>query len=159
MQEGRTEQDLRAWLRDQKIEATLHDHLPSVHTVAEAAEVMGVPEAAVAKSVIFVNDGEPVVVLAPGDAKVRDRYVIDHVGGARNRFRLARPAEVLEWTGYPVGGVPPFGHTRTMRTLMDERLFALDKALFGGGSDAALLEVAPAVVRETTRAELGRFAD
>lgn len=152
-----TPRDLVAWAKEHDVPVTLHDALPEVHTVRQAAEALGVTKGAIAKSVVFIAEGDPLVVLAPGDAKVVDRLVLDHVGGVRNRFNLAKPAEVLEATGYPVGGVPPFGHPKPLRTLIDERLLEQDRVIFGGGSDRALLEVSPAVVQRVTQAEPGRF--
>jgi prolyl-tRNA editing enzyme YbaK/EbsC (Cys-tRNA(Pro) deacylase) len=145
------------WARQRGLDVRLHDDLPLVKTVAQAAQALGVSPAQIAKSVVFMAEDRPVVVLAPGDAKVVDRLVVDHVGGVRNRFRLARPAEVLEATGYPVGGVPPFGYPRPVRTLIESRLLENDRVIFGGGSDRALLEVAPDDVKRVTKAEPGTF--
>jgi Cys-tRNA(Pro)/Cys-tRNA(Cys) deacylase len=145
------------WARQRGLDVRLHDDLPLVKTVAQAAQALGVSPAQIAKSVVFMAEDRAVVVLAPGDAKVVDRLVVDHVGGVRNRFRLARPAEVLEATGYPVGGVPPFGYPRPVRTLIESRLLENDRVIFGGGSDRALLEVAPDDVKRVTKAEPGTF--
>jgi prolyl-tRNA editing enzyme YbaK/EbsC (Cys-tRNA(Pro) deacylase) len=152
-----TPADVVRWAAAQGLEVRLIDDLPPVKTVAQAAEVMGTGTAAIAKSVVFVNGEEPLVVLATGDARIVDRLVVDHVRGARNRFRLARPDEVLEWTGYPVGGVPPFGHRVARRTLMDDQLLALARVYLGGGTDRSLLEAAPGDVARVTAAEVGRF--
>lgn len=149
--------DLRDWLQAHDVEARLHTALPRVHTVAEAAEAMGVGTDQVAKSVVCSHDGEPVVVLAPGDAKVDDRAVVDAIGGSRKRFRLARPDEVLAWTGYPVGAVPPLGYRDALPMLIEETLLDKDRVFFGGGADDALLEVAPVVVKDVTGARPGRY--
>lgn len=151
--------DVRRWLDTHRFEATLHEGLPRVHTVREAAEVLGVPEAAVAKTVVFDHDGTPLAVLAPGDAKVRDRLIAVHLGTTRNALRMAKPDQVLEWTGYPVGGVPPVAHANVLRILMDERLLELDRAIFGGGSDAALLELEPRALRAVLQPEMGVFSE
>lgn len=149
--------DVRAWTERHDVRADLHTDLPRVHTVAEAAEVMQTTPDRIAKSVVFDTPDGALVVLARGDAKVRERLVVDHVGGVRNDFRMAKPAQVLEWTGYPVGGVPPFAHRQPLRTLMDKALLSLETVVFGGGTDRALLSVAPAEVRRVTDAELGIF--
>lgn len=149
--------DVKRWLQANRLDAIWHEDLPRVHTVAEAAEVLGVPQAAIVKTVIFDHAGTPLAVLTPGDAKVRDRLVAVHLGASRNALRMARPGEVLEWTGYPVGGVPPVAHRQQIRILVDTRLLGLERAVFGGGSDAALVVVDPRALQAVIGAEPGVF--
>src|SRR5919199_2198075 len=77
-------------------------------TVAEAAAALGVEPAQIAKSLVFLADGEPVVCIASGAHRVDvdalalacDCAVIDK----------ATADDVRASTGFTVGGVPPFGH-------------------------------------------------
>lgn len=146
-----------SWAEERGIAVRLITDLPEVKTVVQAADALGVATSQIAKSVLFITQKGAVVVLAPGDAKVVDRLVLDHIGGVRNRFRLAKPDEVLKITGYPVGGVPPFAYPQPLRTLMEQRLLEHAKVIFGGGTDRSLLEVTPEDVRRVTQAETGRF--
>jgi prolyl-tRNA editing enzyme YbaK/EbsC (Cys-tRNA(Pro) deacylase) len=123
-------------------------------TVAEAAKALGVPEAAIAKSLVFLADGEPLVVIASGAHRVDtdvlalacDCAVIDK----------ATPGDVRAATGFPVGGVPPFGHGLPL--LMDETLLEQDVVYAAGGDGNTLFAVDPRRLAEATGARLVRIA-
>src|SRR5436309_10966649 len=80
----------------------------STATVAEAAAAIGCDPGQIAKSIVFVMDGEPVVVVASG----RHRIDFDKVCLALDcaEGRMATADEVRAATGFAVGGVPPIGH-------------------------------------------------
>ena len=126
-------------------------------TVAIAAEVMGTTVERIAKSILFLLEqgeagGEPLLVIANGTARVDYRRVADSVGVSRKRVRLADAATVQTITGYPVGGVPPLGHPRTLRTLIDRRVLAEPEVYAGGGALHALLRIAPSEIVRVTGA-------
>jgi prolyl-tRNA editing enzyme YbaK/EbsC (Cys-tRNA(Pro) deacylase) len=85
-------------------------------TAQEAADVHGVPVASIVKSLIVVADGKFVLCLVPGHIRM-DFEVISKLLSAKD-VRMATPEEVKEQTGYSIGGVPPFGHTHTLETLV-----------------------------------------
>jgi prolyl-tRNA editing enzyme YbaK/EbsC (Cys-tRNA(Pro) deacylase) len=75
------------------------------------------------------------------------------VGLSRKRVRLAGAAAVRAITGYPVGGVPPLGHPRRLRTLIDRRVLDQPEVFAGGGAVDALLRITPAEIVRVTGAE------
>src|SRR4051794_4828064 len=80
----------------------------STATVAEAANALGVVEGQIAKSIVFVMDGAPVVAAASGRPRIAGEKVcaaLDCAGG-----RMAWGEEVRAATGSPMGGFPPIGH-------------------------------------------------
>src|SRR4051812_19495520 len=80
----------------------------STATVAEAANALGVVEGRIAKSIVFVMDGEPVVAAASGRHRIDGERVCDALdggGGGRAWGDEGRAAP-----GSPIGGVPPIGH-------------------------------------------------
>jgi len=111
----------------------------STATVAEAADALGVQEGQIAKSIVFVMDGEPVVVVASGRHRIdRDKVCValDCAEG-----RMASADEVRAATGFPVGGVPPIGHG--LPVLFDSALLDYDLIYAAGGDGNTLFEVAP----------------
>src|SRR5919109_5661125 len=90
----------------------------STRTVAEAADAVGCDEAEIAKSIVFVADGEPVLCIASGGHRVDTEKLAEALDVAE--LRQAAPDEVRAATGFPVGGVPPFGHDLTV--VLDEAL-------------------------------------
>ncbi|MEM4417820.1 MAG: YbaK/EbsC family protein, partial [Nitrososphaerota archaeon] len=51
------------------------------------------------------------------------------------------PEEVMKYTGYPVGGVPPFGHTRPLKTWVDKSIARFELVYTSGGSPDTLLKI------------------
>ena len=103
-----------------------------VPTAAAAAAVLGVPVAAIANSLVFDADGEPLLVLASGAHRV-DTGKLAALVGAR-RVRRATPEFVLAATGQEVGGVAPTGHPARLRAVVDVDL-AAHALLWAGGGD------------------------
>lgn len=99
-----------------------------VKTVEQASKATGMPPSNIIKSLVFISDKGPVLVIVPGDRKV-DTYKLERIVG---KCRLAKPYEVKEVTGFSVGGMPPVGVP--LRTIVDKSL--LDKKdVIGGGGD------------------------
>ncbi len=142
-----------------RIEAKLHHDLGDAATVERAAEALGVSPAQIGKSIVLmVSEAEPVVVLVPGTRRADLHAVADHVRADVDAVRMATPEEVERFTGYPVGGVPPFGYARPVRTLVDQALLEHEQLFMGGGSDEAMLELDASGLRRLPDVSLGRFS-
>ncbi len=86
-------------------------------TAAAAAAQLGCEVAAIANSLIFSADGEPLLVLTSGAHRVDTAKVAARLGVAK--VKRADPEFVRTATGQPIGGVAPVGHPRPVRTLVD----------------------------------------
>ncbi|GLC47468.1 hypothetical protein PLESTB_000133800 [Pleodorina starrii] len=84
----------------------------------------------------------PLLVVVRLEDRVDERRVAELMQVARRRVRLARPEEVLAHTGFVVGSVPPFGHHRRLRTLVDTAVTRLTHVYGGGGDPDMELSVA-----------------
>ena len=88
-------------------------------TVSEAAEAIGCKPAMIAKTLSFLQDDTPVLILADGLARIDNRKY-------KERFHCkARmiPAELVEpLIGHDIGGVCPFGIHQDVRVYLDESL-------------------------------------
>ena len=89
-------------------------------TAAQAAAQLGVEIGAIANSLIFSADGEPVLVLTSGAHRVDTDRVAGLLGVSA--LRRAGPDLVRAATSQPIGGVAPVGHPRRLRTLVDTAL-------------------------------------
>ncbi len=118
-----------------------------------AAEAVGVEPAQIIKSLLFVADGQPVLVIASGEDRVDRKLLARHLGLSRKRVKMASVQEVERITGYGVGGVPPFGHRSLLRTLLDSRILNLTWVYGGGGADDVLLRVRPEEIVRAVGAE------
>ena len=108
----------------------------SSETAQASADLLGVDVGRIVKSLVFVTkgvakgvdngvakgaaEGMPVVALVPGDRRADMKAVAAELGVKKVRF--ADPEMVLQWSGFPVGAVPPVGHLQPMDILMDEGL-------------------------------------
>jgi prolyl-tRNA editing enzyme YbaK/EbsC (Cys-tRNA(Pro) deacylase) len=92
----------------------------SARTAAEAAAALGVEVGQITNSLIFVADGEPLLVLTSGRHRVDTAKVAELVGVAK--VSRADADFVREHAGVAIGGVSPIGHPRPLRTLVDVAL-------------------------------------
>jgi prolyl-tRNA editing enzyme YbaK/EbsC (Cys-tRNA(Pro) deacylase) len=90
-------------------------------TAAEAAAALGVDVGAIANSLVFLLDGDPVLVMTSGSHRVDTAWLGERVGGT---FARADAATVRDATGQVIGGVAPVGHPAPLRTFVDEALAA-----------------------------------
>lgn len=114
--------------------------LPTVcSTAARAAAALGVPLREVVKSLLFVADGAPVMVLVSGEASVDTAALARALGAAQ--VRLARGHEVLELTGYRPGAVPPCALATDLPVVADPDVFAPEVVYCGGGTTTTMLKI------------------
>jgi prolyl-tRNA editing enzyme YbaK/EbsC (Cys-tRNA(Pro) deacylase) len=109
-----------AALRAGGVAADVRELDESTRTAAEAAAALDVPVGAIVKSLLFLADGDPVLVLASGDHQVdttRVAAVLEVTTVKRADADAVRAA-----TGFPIGGVPPIAHQTTLRTIVDRHL-------------------------------------
>jgi len=91
----------------------------SARTAAEAAAALGVEVGAIANSLLFLLDGEPVLIMTSGSHRVDTAWLGEQVGGT---FSRANADVVKAATGQVIGGVAPVGHPTTLRTFVDSTL-------------------------------------
>jgi prolyl-tRNA editing enzyme YbaK/EbsC (Cys-tRNA(Pro) deacylase) len=111
----------------------------STRTVKDAALAVGCEEAEIAKSIVFVADGDPVVCVASGRHRIDTDRLAEVLDVAE--VRQAAPEEVRAATGYAIGGVPPFGHD--VPVLFDEALLQHERIWAAAGDPHSLFEVEP----------------
>lgn len=122
-------------------------------TVPAAAAALGVTAGQIIKSLLFLVRDQPVLVIASGETLVDRGALAARYGVGKKQIKLADAETVLRITGYPAGGVPPFGHPAALPTLLDRRVAAWDVIYGGGGDDRTLLRVAPGELARVTGAE------
>jgi prolyl-tRNA editing enzyme YbaK/EbsC (Cys-tRNA(Pro) deacylase) len=89
-------------------------------TAATAAAQLGCEVGAIANSLVFSADGEPLLVLTSGAHRVDTAKVAAELGA--QKIGRADPEFVYASTGQRIGGVAPVGHPRPIRTLVDNAL-------------------------------------
>jgi Uncharacterized conserved protein len=90
-------------------------------TAASAAAELGVEVGAIANSLVFTLDDEPILVMTSGGHRVDTAWLGERLGGKLGR---ASAEVVRESTGQVIGGVAPTGHPEQLRTFVDTALAA-----------------------------------
>ena len=103
----------------------------SARTAKEAAAALGIEVGQIASSLIFLADGEPVLVIASGGHRV-DTTQLAAVLGV-NEITKANADDVRAATGFAIGGVAPVGHPHPLRTIVDIALSRYDEVWAAGG--------------------------
>jgi len=85
----------------------------------------------VLKTVVFVGEKEPVLVVLPGDKKVNIEKLKQIT--KQEKIRMAKPDEVKEITGYSIGGVSPFGIEKDILKILDKSIFKNEIINIGSG--------------------------
>jgi Cys-tRNA(Pro) deacylase len=128
----------------------IHQFDESTHTAEDAARTVGADLGQIVKSLVFVAPGEddaldPILCLVSGPNRV-DLARLAAVLGERD-IRRASAREAQELTGYTIGGIPPFGHGRPVRTVMDPALTRYPIVWAAAGTQTAVFPVPPGTLR------------
>jgi prolyl-tRNA editing enzyme YbaK/EbsC (Cys-tRNA(Pro) deacylase) len=108
----------------------------STRTAAEAAAALGCDVGAIASSLVFAADGEPLLVVTSGGHRVDTEHVAGLIGVGR--IKRADADMVRNATGYAIGGVAPVGHPAPLRTLVDVALAGYDVVWAAAGHSHAV---------------------
>ena len=140
----------------------IHRLADTTHTAADAARALGVEQAQIVKSLVFVapREGgalEPVICLAAGTNRV-DVALLAAVTG-ESEIRRATAREARELTGFSIGGIPPLGHPRPVRVVMDADLGRYPEIWAAAGRDRSVFPISPAALRALTSATVAEIAE
>jgi Cys-tRNA(Pro) deacylase len=108
--------------RDRGLDIDVRTFPEGTKTAADAAAAIGVEVGQIVKSLIFAVDSEVVVAHVSGANQLDEKKLAAAAGG-RKAARVDADV-VRQATGYPIGGVPPFGHATPLRVFVDEDLLA-----------------------------------
>lgn len=141
------------------IEVTVFEE--STHTAAEAAAAVGAELGQIVKSLVFVapsDEGlQAVVALVSGPNRV-DVAQLAAVTGEPD-IRRATAREANEATGFVIGGIPPIGHARPLRVVMDPDLGRYPIVWAAAGLPTAVFPVPPATLRVLANATVVPIAE
>jgi len=129
----------------------------STATSQQAADNIGCELGQIVKSLCFIIDGQPIVVLASGDQRVDDRKLAEFYGVGRKKVKIASAEECVAIYGYEPGGVPPVGHrTPGLPIYIDDSLQRYEMLYAAGGAHNAIF---PITLAQLTAATGGTIAD
>jgi prolyl-tRNA editing enzyme YbaK/EbsC (Cys-tRNA(Pro) deacylase) len=126
----------------------------SARTAQLAAEAISTELGSIVKSLVFLADGEPVLVLVAGDRRA-DPAKLKALLQAR-RVVIADAERVKQETGFSIGGVPPVGHLWPLSTWIDRSLGRFETVYAAAGHPHAVFPIAYETLVQLTN---GRVAD
>ena len=104
----------------------------STATVELAAAAIGVEPGRICKSLSFLIEDRPVIILAEGMARVKNKKYKAQFG---KKARMIPREKVEEYIGHEAGGVCPFGLNSEVTVYMDESLRRWDVVYPAAGND------------------------
>ena len=110
---------VRAALRGHGLDPEIRWFDDAATTAPAAAAALGIEVGAIANSLVFLLDDEPLLVLTSGAHRVDTAWLGERLGGTIGR---ASKDMVKAATGQVIGGVAPVGHPSPLRTLVDVAL-------------------------------------
>lgn len=140
-------------LRDHKIDFEPHifDYVEKGGT-KHSAEVLGVDEHAVIKTLIFETDAKkPLIVLMHGDLQVSTKNLARYINV--KTVSPVSPEKANKLTGYLIGGTSPFGVKNKMPIYVESSILELPKIYINGGKRGFLVSIEPKVLREVLQIE------
>ncbi|QEW03734.1 YbaK/EbsC family protein [Microbacterium lushaniae] len=140
-------------LREEGIEGEIVVLPDAASTAALAAAALGVDVGAIANSLVFVSDGEPLLVMTSGAHRVDTAALAARLG--RGSIGRATPERVRQATGQAIGGVAPTGHPQPLTTIVDEALAAFPQLWAAGGTPHTIF---PLTFEELVRLTAGTVA-
>ncbi len=126
----------------------------STRTAALAAQALGTELGSIVKSLLFLADDRPVLVLVAGDRRA-DTARLRALLGAQ-QVQIADAERVRRETGYAIGGVPPLGHVQPLPTYVDASLARFQTVYAAAGAPRAVFAIDFRTLVEVTH---GHVAD
>ena len=128
----------RAYFRQFGMEDRVQEFTVSSATVDLAAKALGVEGARIAKTLSFLVDGEAVLIVCAGDARIDNAK---YKAFFHAKAKMLAPDEVEERIGHAIGGVCPFGIKEGVRVYLDETLKKYETVFPACGSSNSAIEL------------------
>ena len=144
---------VRAYAEARGVPIEVKRFAATTRTAEDAARQIGTRVERIVKSLVFIADGRPLIVLCSGDNRVSVKRLEDLLR-ARS-VRRATADEAKAHTGFPIGGVPPFGHASQLEVIADGGLKRFASVWAAAGLPDAVFEIG---VDDLARLSGARFA-
>jgi prolyl-tRNA editing enzyme YbaK/EbsC (Cys-tRNA(Pro) deacylase) len=131
---------VQAALKDAGLDASIIKLQESARTAQMAADALDTTLGSIVKSLLFLADEAPVLVLVAGDRRADPARLKELLGA--QRVMIADAECVRQETGFSIGGVPPIGHSQPLPTWIDESLGRFETVYAAAGHPHAVFPIA-----------------
>ena len=138
----------RAHLRKWNMDGRIRELELSSATVELAAKALNVEGARIAKTLSYMVDGAPILIVSAGDIRVDNRKFKDTF---HTKAKMLSPDQAAELVGHAVGGVCPFGVNDGVKVYLDESLKRFETVFPAAGSGNSAIELTIPELEETSQ--------
>ena len=129
---------VREFFRQYGLEGRILEFTVSSATVELAAEAVGCEPKRIAKTLSFMTEEGPILIVAAGDAKIDNpKYKAQF----HTKAKMLTPDEATELVGHSVGGVCPFGINDGVSVYLDRSLQRFETVFPAAGSASSAIEL------------------
>ena len=143
-------ESVREYLKKWKLDGNVREFEESSATVELAAKAVGCEPARIAKSMSFLVDGKPVIILLAGDVKTDNTKFKAQF---HTKAVMIRPDELPQLVGHAMGGVCPFALPQGVRVCLDASLKDHDTVYPAAGAGNACLRLTLAQLEQLSGGE------
>ena len=129
---------VREYFRQFGIEGRVQEFDVSSATVDLAAAALGCEPCRIAKTLSFMTEEGPVLIVAAGDAKIDNTK---YKAQFHTKAKMLTPDEAVELVGHTVGGVCPFAINDGVKVYLDESLRRFETVFPAAGSGSSAIEL------------------
>ena len=128
------------WLKDKGFENRISEHKETIDTVEHAAQQIGCSEAEIAKTLSFIVDEKPVVIVMAGDGRVNSSKFKAQF---HTKPSMVPRDRVEELVGFLPGGVCPFGVDKSIPVWLDVSMKRFEYVYPAGGNEFVSVKLTP----------------
>ena len=140
----------KEYLKELGLENKVKEFPVSSATVEEAAKAVGCEEEKIAKTLSFIVEDKPILIVVAGDCKVdNSKYKAEF----HTKAKMIPFTEVEELIGHSVGGVCPFGIKNGVTVYLDESLRRFDTVYPACGSSNSAVKLTIEELEKTSKYE------
>jgi Cys-tRNA(Pro) deacylase len=147
--------NLITYLEKNQIWHRILDKEETIHTT-DAAAATGVPLERVTKSLVFLADKKPILVIIPGTHRVDLRKLKNALN--IQKVHIVPFSQVKEYSGYLPGATPPIRHKQIMDVVIDITVMHHETVYGGGGSRNKLIELRTQDIQQVNSAKVADIA-
>lgn len=147
---------VKEFLKSNGINCEIKEFSETTRTALDAANAIGCEVGQIIKSLVFLADGKPIILLVSGDRRAIERKVENCLGVSKVERADADTAR--EMTGFAVGGIPPFAHKSPIKTLMDKDVLRYKVLYVAAGTPHSIFPINVADLERLTGATVSDIA-
>ena len=129
---------VREYFKGHGIDSRILEFPVSSATVELAAQALGCEPCRIAKTLSFMVDGSPILIVAAGDAKIDNAK---YKAFFHAKAKMLTPDEAATLIGHAVGGVCPFAVNEGVQIYLDESLKRFETVFPACGSSNSAIEL------------------